>query len=124
MQFGEDKSETAADKQEGRWEVTFKARGADANGRKLTVTCGDEKITMQNIVIGDIWVLTVWGSLSGVAMVTIIMSAVGMLTGWVVLQPMVRLSLRRTTGVLRYWFSPAYVRMQLSKSGRGTGSDA
>ena len=57
VQFGEDKSETTADKQEGRWEVTFKARGADANGRKLTVTCGDEKITMQNIVIGDIWVM-------------------------------------------------------------------
>lgn len=75
-------------------------------------------------VVGDIWVLSVWGSLSGVALVTIIMSSVGMLTGWVVLQPMVRLSLRRTSHVLRYWLSPAYVKLQLSKSGRGSDSNA
>ena len=57
VQLGEEKAEAAADKQEGRWEVTFKAREADAIGRKLTVTCGDEKVTMENIVIGDIWVM-------------------------------------------------------------------
>jgi len=69
-------------------------------------------------VLGDLWVLSVWGSLSGVATVTIVMSSIGMLTGWIVLQPMAHLSIRRTTTLLRYWTSPAYVKMHLSKSGR------
>jgi sialate O-acetylesterase len=57
VQFGEEKAEAAPDKQEGRWEVTFRAREADATGRELTVTSGDEKVTMENILIGDVWVM-------------------------------------------------------------------
>ena len=57
VQLGEEKAEAAADKQGGRWEVTFSAREADAVGRELTVTCGDEKVTMENILIGDVWVM-------------------------------------------------------------------
>jgi len=57
VQFGQAKAEAAADAKAGLWEVTFPARQADANSRKLTVTAGDEKIEMDNIVIGDIWVM-------------------------------------------------------------------
>jgi sialate O-acetylesterase len=57
VQFGEQSAEaTAAD---GKWEVTFPAEPANTEPRKLTVTSGDEKVEMDNIVIGDIWVM--WG---------------------------------------------------------------
>ena len=69
-------------------------------------------------VVGDVLVLYVWGSLTSVAMVTVFMSTVGLLTGWIILQPMARLSWRRSRGTLRYWFTPAYLMMQLAKSGR------
>ena len=57
VQFGEAKSETTAVGQSGRWEVTFPALTADAKGRKLAVTSGSESITLDNIVIGDVWVM-------------------------------------------------------------------
>ena len=57
VQFGQEKAEAAADAKAGRWEVTFPAQEADPTGRKLTVTCDDEKVEMGNIVIGDIWVM-------------------------------------------------------------------
>ncbi|MHC4248535.1 MAG: sialate O-acetylesterase family protein [Planctomycetota bacterium] len=55
--FGEEKAEAAADEEAGRWEVTFPSREADASGRKLTVVSGGETIVMDNIVIGDVWVM-------------------------------------------------------------------
>lgn len=57
VQFGEAKAEATAAGEAGRWTVTFPARPADAAGQKLTVTSGDKTITMDNIVIGDIWVM-------------------------------------------------------------------
>ena len=57
VQFGQEKAEATADGEAGRWEATFPARQADPTGRKLTVTAGDEKIEMDNIVIGDVWVM-------------------------------------------------------------------
>ena len=57
VQFGEEKAEAMADGEAGRWEVTFNAREADATPRKLTVASGDEKMEMENIVIGDVWVM-------------------------------------------------------------------
>ncbi len=57
VQFGKEKAEATADGKAGRWEVTFPAREADATRRKLTVAAGDEKIEMDNIVIGDVWVM-------------------------------------------------------------------
>jgi len=41
----------------GRWEVLFKAQGANAQGQTITVQAGDQIIKMDNIVIGDIWVM-------------------------------------------------------------------
>jgi len=57
VQFGQEKAEVTADSEAGRWEVTFPARQAEATGLKLTVTSGDEKIEMYNILIGDVWVM-------------------------------------------------------------------
>ncbi len=57
VRFGRAKAEATAGGEQGRWEVTFPARQADATGRKLTVTAGDETIEMDNILIGDVWVM-------------------------------------------------------------------
>jgi len=57
VQFGEEKAKATADGESGRWEATFPARGADATGQKLTVVSGDQTIEMENIVIGDVWVM-------------------------------------------------------------------
>jgi len=57
VHFGEEKAEATAVGEAGRWEVTFPARQANAAGQKLTVTSGDETIEMDNILIGDVWVM-------------------------------------------------------------------
>jgi sialate O-acetylesterase len=57
VQFGDEQAEATADGQSGRWEVTFQAKEADAAPRKLTIASGDEKIEMDNILIGDVWVM-------------------------------------------------------------------
>ncbi len=57
VQLGRAKAEATADGESGRWEVTFPAQQADAVGRKLSVGAGDEKIEMENILIGDVWVM-------------------------------------------------------------------
>jgi len=57
IQFGEAKAEATAGGEAGRWEVTFPARQANAAGQKLTVTSGDKTIEMDNILIGDVWVM-------------------------------------------------------------------
>ena len=54
--------------------------GLDSLGRP-DVNLAKVAIMLACNVIGNIWVLTVWGSLSGVAAVTIAMSTVDMLTG-------------------------------------------
>jgi len=57
VRFGRARAEATADGETGRWEVTFPARAADATGQKLTVTSGGETIEMDNILIGDVWVM-------------------------------------------------------------------
>ena len=57
VQFGEAKAETAAAGQDGRWEVTFPAQEANPAGQKLLVRAGDKTIEMENILIGDVWVM-------------------------------------------------------------------
>jgi len=57
VRFGQAQAEATAGGEAGRWEVTFPARQADATGQKLIVTAGDETIEMDNIVIGDVWVM-------------------------------------------------------------------
>jgi sialate O-acetylesterase len=57
VRFGEAQAEATAGGEAGRWEVTFPARQANATGQKLKVASGDETIEMDNILIGDIWVM-------------------------------------------------------------------
>ena len=57
VQFGRTKAGATAGGEAGRWEVTFPARQANAASQKLTVTSGDETIEMDNILLGDIWVM-------------------------------------------------------------------
>jgi sialate O-acetylesterase len=57
VRFGETKAEAMASGEAGRWEVTFPARQADAAGLKLTVASGDDTIELENILIGDVWVM-------------------------------------------------------------------
>jgi sialate O-acetylesterase len=42
----------------GRWEVTFAAREASTDSITLIVTSGDEKVKMEDILIGDVWVMS------------------------------------------------------------------
>jgi sialate O-acetylesterase len=57
VQFGQDQADATAEGKAGRWEVTFPAQQADAADRKLTVTCGEEKVEMDNVLLGDVWVM-------------------------------------------------------------------
>lgn len=58
VQFGEEKAGATAVAGTGRWEVSFPARPASTTPQKLTVVCGDEKVELDNILIGDVWVMT------------------------------------------------------------------
>jgi len=57
VQFGAENAEATAAGDKGRWEVTFPARPANSAGQKLIVSSGEQTIEMDNIVIGDIWVM-------------------------------------------------------------------
>lgn len=57
VRFGDEKAEATAAGDKGRWEVTFPARPANDTGQKLIVVCGDTTIELDNIVIGDVWVM-------------------------------------------------------------------
>jgi len=57
VQFGDAKADATAAAGTGRWEVTFPAQPANATSQKLTVVCGPEKVEMDNILIGDVWVM-------------------------------------------------------------------
>ena len=57
VRLGAEEAETTAENDNERWEVVFPARDADANPQTLTVKCGDDTIEMDNIVIGDVWVM-------------------------------------------------------------------
>jgi len=57
VQFGQEKAEATADGEAGRWQMTFPPQQANASGQKLVVTAGNEKIEMDNILIGDVWVM-------------------------------------------------------------------
>ena len=57
VRLGQAKAEANADREAGRWAVTFPAQPADDVGRRLTVTSGDDTIDMNDILIGDLWVM-------------------------------------------------------------------
>jgi sialate O-acetylesterase len=58
VQLGDERAEAAAAAGTGRWEVTLPAQPANATAQKLRVVCGDEKVELENILVGDVWVLS------------------------------------------------------------------
>ena len=57
MSLGSRSAQGKAAGKEGRWEVTFDAQPANITGQLLRVVAGDQVIEMNNILIGDIWVM-------------------------------------------------------------------
>ena len=56
--FGDKKAEAIAKGDAGRWEVTFPARQASAKPLALVAATSDEKVALEDILIGDVWVVT------------------------------------------------------------------
>ena len=57
VRFGDERANVTAAGETGRWEAVFPAREASADPLTLTVARGDDTIEMDNIVIGDVWVM-------------------------------------------------------------------
>ncbi len=57
VSLGESAASSKAAAPDGRWEVVFKAQPANRQGLKLKVQNGDDAVEMQNILIGDVWVM-------------------------------------------------------------------
>lgn len=50
------KSRTAVTQADSAWHIFFPAQPASTHPRTLTVSAGDKKIILQNILVGDVWV--------------------------------------------------------------------
>jgi sialate O-acetylesterase len=57
VKLGEMSATTKADGDGGLWVITFAAQKADVKGRLLTVMANDKTIRMDNVLIGDVWVM-------------------------------------------------------------------
>jgi len=57
VSFGKLSATGKAAGEKGRWEVVFKAQAANAQGQTIKVQAGEQAVEMDNIVIGDIWVM-------------------------------------------------------------------
>jgi len=57
VKFGDEEAEATAANEAGRWEVTFPAREASAGPLNLLVSTGHEQVEMEDILIGDVWVM-------------------------------------------------------------------
>ena len=56
VKFGDPQAQATAKGDPGRWEVTFPARKASTNPVTLVATAGEEKVALEDILIGDVWV--------------------------------------------------------------------
>ena len=57
VSFGKRSANAKTAGEKGRWQVTFDAQSANPTGQKLLVKTGEEVIRMENILIGDLWVM-------------------------------------------------------------------
>ncbi len=55
--FGELSSTSQAKGDDGRWEVVFEPQAANAEGQRLSVSSGEQIIELDEILIGDVWVM-------------------------------------------------------------------
>ncbi len=58
VNFGNEQAKSTAAGNKGRWEVTFPAREASTTPVTLLASTGEEKVALEDIVIGDVWVMT------------------------------------------------------------------
>jgi sialate O-acetylesterase len=56
--LGEQVGAVGAADEQGNWSHTFKPRPASSDPIKITVTAGDEKVVLENVLIGDVWVMS------------------------------------------------------------------
>ncbi len=54
VQFGDQAVNTVCDA-EGAWQVTLAPLGVSSQGQPLTVRSGDNTLTLQDVVVGDVW---------------------------------------------------------------------
>jgi sialate O-acetylesterase len=57
VSFGKLSAKAKAAGEQGRWQVTFDSQSANSTGQKMVVKAGEEVIRMENILIGDLWVM-------------------------------------------------------------------
>jgi len=57
VKFGDQQAAATAKGDPGRWEVTFPARKASTKPIVLVVSTGEEKVALEDILIGDVWVM-------------------------------------------------------------------
>ncbi|MBC8347207.1 MAG: hypothetical protein O3A82_02975 [Verrucomicrobia bacterium] len=57
VSFGKRSAKAKAAGEKGRWQVTFDSQPANSKGQELVVKAGKEVIRMENILIGDLWVM-------------------------------------------------------------------
>jgi sialate O-acetylesterase len=57
VSFGKRFANAKAAGEQGRWQVTFDSQSANSTGQKMVVKAGEEVIRMENILIGDLWVM-------------------------------------------------------------------
>lgn len=55
VRFGGQKATTVADA-DGHWQVTLKAMAANAKPQIMTITAGKERLTFENILVGEVWI--------------------------------------------------------------------
>ena len=55
VRFGEAERRAVVDAA-GRWEVTFAAMPASLEGKPLSVTLGDDRFALEDVVVGEVWV--------------------------------------------------------------------
>jgi sialate O-acetylesterase len=57
VSFGKRSAKAKTAEEKGRWQVTFESQSANSQGQELVVKTGEEVIRMENILIGDLWVM-------------------------------------------------------------------
>jgi sialate O-acetylesterase len=55
--LGDQKGASKAAGESGKWEVVFAAQPANAQGQSLVVQAGEQTVRMDDILIGDVWVM-------------------------------------------------------------------
>ena len=58
VKFGDPQAQATAKGDPGRWEATFPTREASTKPVTLVATTGKEKVALEDILIGDVWVAT------------------------------------------------------------------